>query len=68
MLVQVCESQSPVKISKLSSNINNNDVIVNQNSDVTLLKDAPFLPDERFKKDIVITIIHKYLDRICTFK
>ena len=56
LLVQVSESQSPIKISKLSSNINNNDVIVNQNSNVTLLKDAPFLPDDRFKKDSVLSL------------
>jgi len=60
MLSQVVDSKSPVKISRLSFNINNTDVILGDRSAVSLVQKASFDPDKRFYSDSVLTLHDLY--------
>ena len=43
-----------MKIAKLRSDINNNDVILNDFTDIKMVKEAPFNRDRRLDNDAVV--------------
>jgi len=45
-----------VKISRMKTQINGNDSIINSYTDITLQRDAPFAVDPRFQSDAVVSI------------
>lgn len=60
MLLQVSDSKLPVKITRLSSNINNTNVILGDQSAVSLVQRSSFDPDKRFYSDSVLPLQELY--------
>ena len=56
IMINVSESGSPVKISRMRTQINSNDSIINNYTDITLHRDSSFAADQRIISDAVVAI------------
>ena len=56
MINDASNSETPVKITRMGNNINSNDAIINDYTNITLVRDPTFTADQRFNTDAVVSL------------